>query len=109
MATAVFPFIFLLPFPAGVYPAARRSHTCNLFENELFLLGGIGADDCFSEVFCLNLASRTWARFSERRQGIWPRPAFFHSSVIDDEGTLVTFGGVVARQQRYRSRASVAP
>ncbi|KAG8215216.1 hypothetical protein J3R82DRAFT_8759 [Butyriboletus roseoflavus] len=48
----------------GKVPSPRGYHTANLVGNVMVIVGGSDGQECFSDVWCLNLESLIWTRVS---------------------------------------------
>lgn len=78
--------------PGQEIPLARRSHTCTLVGDNVYMLGGTDGGGVFpwEHVWVLNATTFTWRKLAN----VWPVPSYFHTTVATDEGYLLTFGGV---------------
>eukprot|EP00041_Stephanoeca_diplocostata_P039714 m.1637554 g.1637554 ORF g.1637554 m.1637554 type:complete len:528 (-) comp25943_c0_seq1:379-1962(-) len=78
--------------PAKEIPLSRRSHTCTLIGQNVYMLGGTDGNSVFpwEHVWMLDTRTFVWHKLPNP----WPIPSYFHVTVATDEGYLVTFGGV---------------
>lgn len=76
----------------GEIPQSRSGHTCALHNGSLFVFGGFDGNECFDDLFCLNLETSVWRKC--KPNGDVPSGRASHSAVTDDIiGCMYIFGG----------------
>lgn len=84
----------------GPFPEERKCHSCVKDDKFVFVMGGLNQDKMFSDAWKLDLESLKWNQMPFDMA----QPVYFHSSAIDEEeGKIVTFGGVTNLENNDRT------
>lgn len=81
------------------YPDARRCHGLIQSGSKMYIIGGYDGNDIFNDVWCLDLVTVTWKKIHINL----PKPVYFHSVTLTEEGRVVVFGGVDSIQLNTRT------
>ena len=82
-----------------LFPKPRYSHDCGQHGDDIFMVGGTNEDQVFADLWSLHLPTLTWTLHSMEAL---PKPLYFHSAAISDQGELYVFGGVTSLAHKIR-------
>ncbi|KNC84203.1 hypothetical protein SARC_03564 [Sphaeroforma arctica JP610] len=85
---------------SSLYPSARRSHTCCVHKNKIYICGGTNGKDSYTDMWALNMDTLKWEKV--KAKGLLP--IFFHTHVITSAGQVLLYGG----RQSARDETRVA-
>eukprot|EP00123_Amoebidium_parasiticum_P013091 comp21763_c0_seq2/m.30856 comp21763_c0_seq2/g.30856 ORF comp21763_c0_seq2/g.30856 comp21763_c0_seq2/m.30856 type:complete len:178 (-) comp21763_c0_seq2:812-1345(-) len=85
----------------GGLPIARRSHTCVLYENNIYMFGGTDGASMFDDFWFLDVNTFQWRRINLSAQSSTAR--CFHAATATPNGCMYIFGGCADSNGNVRS------
>eukprot|EP00122_Pirum_gemmata_P011905 Pgem_evm1s11041 len=82
-------------------PIGRRSHTCILNDNKIYMYGGTDGVVMFNDFWILDLKTFIWDRVQLNR--VSGNAKCFHSASVTNEGQMLLFGGCADSNGNVRS------
>eukprot|EP00123_Amoebidium_parasiticum_P013889 comp22209_c0_seq1/m.32683 comp22209_c0_seq1/g.32683 ORF comp22209_c0_seq1/g.32683 comp22209_c0_seq1/m.32683 type:complete len:406 (-) comp22209_c0_seq1:59-1276(-) len=83
----------------GKVPRDRRSHSCVLHDNKVYICGGTNGVRVFSDLWVLDMATMKWTEI--HATGFESK--YFHAATITAEGRMHVFGGCLDLEGKRRS------
>lgn len=78
-------------------PSARHSHMAVVFEDFMYLFGGIDASKPKNDFFMFNFRTSKWTELKHKEEDCWPKPRY--NSLITVKGNkLFLYGGTDGKQ-----------
>lgn len=78
----------------GTPPSPRYCHTATVVGNKMYIVGGKGKNQVYSDIYSLDLDMMRWERIEANRFGPAPRGLQKHSTTLVGENVLFIFGGM---------------
>ncbi|KAJ1921186.1 hypothetical protein H4219_000784 [Mycoemilia scoparia] len=76
--------------PIGPLPPGRAGHSCNIFDQNIYIFGGTDSKTCFNDLWSFSLVDRVWSQI--KPLGATPPARYGHASAIAD-GCIYIMGG----------------
>ncbi|XP_060556787.1 kelch domain-containing protein 10-like [Ruditapes philippinarum] len=73
-----------------VFPGCRRCHSCVRFKDDVYVSSGLSPDGILADMWRFHLPSYQWTALKLPL----PKPVYFHSAAVTDDGCMFIFGGV---------------
>ncbi|PVU85709.1 hypothetical protein BB560_006941 [Smittium megazygosporum] len=77
----------------GKYPMGRAGHTCNFYNDKLYIYGGMCGNLCFNDLWSFSISEKKWEQILLR--GATPPARYGHASTLVDDCIFIMGGRTI--------------